>query len=127
MTEIPEEMTHDSLSIARRWLSALERGDRAALRGVYTADAVLHTDAGDFDSPEAIVDHLMTIAPTAAGLSVVEPLDATVTRARWATRDGRELHVNIRVTQSGVAEQWLVEHEDFAHPDLHRRGTDPKS
>jgi hypothetical protein len=45
----------------------------------------------------------MTIAPTAAGLSVVEPLDATVTRARWATRDGRELHVNIRVTQSGIA------------------------
>jgi hypothetical protein len=124
MTHISDE--HDSVEFARRWLSALQRCDRAALGGMYTADAVLHTDAGDFNSPDAIIDHLMTIAPTATAESFVETLDATITRAWWPTEDGRELHVNIRVTQFGIAEQWLVELEDFEHPDLHRRRSHPK-
>jgi hypothetical protein len=126
MTPIPDEETPNSVAIARRWLGALQRCDRAALGGMYTDDPVLHTDAGDFDSPDAIIDHLMTIAPTATREPVVEPLDATITRARWSTKAGRELHVNIRVTPSGIAEQWLVEHEDFEHPDLHRRRSHPK-
>lgn len=127
MTETTDETIVPSERAARLWLDALRRSDTAALLALYTKDAVLHTDEHDHDSPSAIVDHLKTIAPSDSASSGVELLDTSVARAWWSTDEGRELHVNMRVTDSRIVEQWIVEHEDFEHPDLHRRHSHPQS
>ena len=90
---------------------------------LYATDAVLHTDERDHDSPSAIVDHLKALAPSASASSGVEALQPSIARAWWSTDEGRELHVNMRVAESSIVEQWIVEHQDFEHPDLHRRAS----
>jgi len=127
MTEATHEAIVPTERTARLWLDALRRSDIAALLALYTKDAVLHTDEHDHDSPSAIVDHLKAIAPSDSASSGVELLDASVARAWWSADAGRELHVNMRVTDSLIAEQWIVEHADFEHPDLHRRHSHPQT
>ena len=121
MTEATHEATLPTERAARLWLDALRRSDIAALLALYAKDAVLHTDEHDHDSPSAIADHLKTIVPSDSATSGVELLDTSIARAWWSTDEGRELHVNMRVKDSRIAEQWIVEHADFEHPDLHRR------
>jgi ketosteroid isomerase-like protein len=125
MTESTHEAAMPAELTARLWLDALRRSDIAALLALYTSDAVLHTDEHDHDSPSAIVDHLKQIAPADSAASGVEALDTSIARAWWSTDKGRELHVNMRVADSRIVEQWIVEHEDFEHPDLHRRHSHP--
>ncbi len=127
MTEATHEAIVPTERTARLWLDALRRSDIAALLGLYATDAVLHTDELDHDSPSAIVDHLKTIAPSDSASSGVELLDASVARAWWSIDEGRQLHVNMRVKDSRIAEQWIVEHTDFEHPDLHRRHSPPQT
>jgi len=126
MTETADEATVPAELTPRLWLEALRRSDTAALLALYATDAVLHSDEGDHDSPGAIVDHLKALAPSASASSGVDELDPSVARAWWSTGAGRELHVNMRVAESSIVEQWIVEHEDFEHPDLHRRHSRPK-
>jgi len=127
MTETTHEAIVPTERTARLWLDALRRSDIAALLALYTKDAVLHTDEHDHHSSSAIVDHLKTIGPSDSASSGVELLDASVARAWWSTGEGRELHVNMRVMDSLIVEQWIVEHTDFEHPDLHRRHSHPQT
>jgi len=121
MTETAHEETVPAGLTAGLWIDALRRSDTAALLALYAADAVLHTDERDYDSPSAIVSHLRSLAPSAFASSGVDELEPSVARAWWSTDERRGLHVNMRVMGSRIVEQWIVELEDFAHPDLHRR------
>jgi hypothetical protein len=127
MTATRHDGTVPTERAVMRCLDALRRSDIAALQALYSEGAVLHTDEHDHDSSFAIVDQLKTIAPSDSASSGVELLDASIARAWWSTDEGRELHVNMRVIDALIVEQWIVEHTDFEHPNLHRRHSRPQS